>query len=79
MHELPFKALESYREVSFDDGTSRFNPKAAHTRARDYSCQNLLPGSCTECFRQIEAAAEQGWVPTSPDQAIPLEIERDLA
>ena len=78
MHVLPFQALDSTIEVMNDDGTSRFDYKTAHSRARDPNCEVFLPGSCEKCFQQESSAAEQGWSPSAPDQEIPLEVQRDL-
>ena len=78
MHVVPYQVMTSHMEHADDAGNTRSDYKTAHSRVGDAGCETWIPGTCQECFKQEISAAELGWVPTSPDQEIPLEVQRGL-
>ena len=58
---LPFHVIPSVKYVSGDpDGSYRYDPQTAHTRAGDPSYQERIPESCGLCKAQeLSAKATQ--------------------
>ena len=77
MHVTPYGSKREFG--GYRDGIRRYDYETAHSGAGDPGYEEYLPDSCAECFKQKTRAAEEGWVPTEPDQKIPDEVVSGLA